>query len=62
MNIPLSLSLSLFSLLVRQEPLRPDGLVLHVSASPQRIFQLAEDVGLKKKDEEDVVREFLARR
>ena len=42
-------------LIVHQEDLRPDGLILHVSASDERLFQLAEAVGVKKPDGEGVV-------
>ena len=45
-------------LVVHQAPMRPDGLVVHVSASEERILRLAEDVGVKKEDADGVVREF----
>jgi anoctamin-10 len=46
---------------VRQEKMdRGGGLVLHVTASPKRLYSIAEDMDLKKPDESDIIREFRA--
>ncbi|XP_059081460.1 anoctamin-10-like [Tigriopus californicus] len=45
-------------LIVEQEVLRPNGLILHISASRQRVLELAETVGIKKPDLDGVICEF----
>ncbi len=45
-------------LVVHQEPMRPNGLIIHVSAAEGRLLQLAEEVGVKKVDRDGVVRAF----
>ncbi len=47
-------------LVVHQEPMRPDGLILHVSADDDRILELAETIGVKKQDSDGVLRDFEA--
>lgn len=47
-------------LVIHQEPMRPDGLILHVSASNDNILQLAETIGVKKRDSNGVIRDFEA--
>jgi len=50
-------------LIVRQEEMseNPGGLVLHLSATSERLFELAETMDLKKTDfENDVIRPFVA--
>ena len=49
-------------LLVRQEapPMRRDGLIFHVSANKDKLLQLAEVMGMKKKDRDGVMRRFEA--
>lgn len=51
-------------LLVQQEEMRAGGggLILHVSATERRVLQLAEVIGVKKRDSEGVIREFEAER
>ncbi len=43
---------------VRQEPMRPNGLIVHVSASQERILKLAQEIGVKKADSDGVIRQF----
>ncbi len=45
-------------LVVHQEPMRPNGLIVHVSATTERLLELAEDVGIKKTDRDGVIRNF----
>jgi len=41
--------------------MRPDGLIVHVSASEDKLMALAETVGLRKRDEEGIMRKIKAR-
>ena len=45
-------------LVVHQERMRPNGLIVHVSAEEERLLQLAEEVGVKKRDRDGVIRAF----
>ena len=47
-------------LVVHQEKLRPNGLIMHISASYERLLEIAQDIGVKKPDHKEVMREFEA--
>ena len=48
-----------FQLLVRQEHMDKGGLVLHVSAPPARLFEIAETMDLKLMDTEGIIKPFV---
>ena len=45
---------------VHQEHVRPNGLILHVSAEKRRILELAETLKIKKPDKDGIMRAFAA--